>query len=240
MKAIDTSVRTDAAEIMDDFELRGEELRKTLNDLNRVNRLLGGDSISIKGIKKLLSDIPLQKEITIADVGCGNGGMLRKLAKWGRKKGFNFKLTGIDANPHAIEMGREQSDSFPEISFYTENVFAPEFKKQHFDVILCTLTLHHFRDEQIINLLKSFYHQANIGIVINDLQRSRIAYRLFQAFCNVFINNEIAREDGLTSILRGFKKDDILTYSRDLPPSEHFISWKWAFRYLWVIKKRTV
>lgn len=240
MKKINTSVRTDAEEIMDDFDLQGEELRKTLNDLNKVNRLLGGDRISIAGIKKLLGDATKGKEITIADIGCGNGGMLRELAKWGRKKGFIFKLTGIDANPYAIELGKELSVSFPEISFYTENVFAPEFKVLQFDIILCTLTLHHFRDEQIINLLKSFYRQANIGIVINDLQRSKIAYRLFQAFCVVFINNEIAREDGLTSILRGFKRDDILTYSQELPPAEHFISWKWAFRYLWVIKKRTV
>lgn len=239
MNKINTAVRTDAAEIMDDFELQGEELRKTLNDLNKVNRLLGGDQISITGIKKLLSGTE-NIEISIADIGCGNGGMLRELAKWGRKKGYNFKLVGIDANPHATEIGRELSSSFPEIAFHTENVFDPEFKNRQYDIILCTLTLHHFKDEQIINLLKSFYHQVNIGIVINDLQRSKTAYRLFQAFCSVFINNEIAREDGLTSILRGFKKDDILTYSQEMPSAQHFINWRWAFRYLWVIKKRTV
>lgn len=239
MNQINTRIRTSDPEIMDDFELKGEALEQTLNDLNRVNRLLGGDRISIKGIKKLLSSAKT-KDISIADVGCGNGGFLRHLAKWGRKHGYDFKLIGIDANPFSIDLAKEQSKDFPEINYLIKDFLKPEFRKLNYDIIICNLTLHHFKDEQIIELMNYFYDQSKMGIVINDLHRSSAAYRAFQAFCSVFISNEIARKDGLTSILRGFKKKDFKIYKKSLPPAQHFISWEWAFRYLWVIKKRTI
>ncbi|MGA8854263.1 MAG: methyltransferase, partial [Christiangramia sp.] len=71
---------------------------------------------------------------------------------------------------------------------------------------------------------------------INDLQRSKAAYVLFKAFCAVFVHNEIARKDGLISILRGFKKNDINKLSEEIKAAKHEIKWKWAFRYQWIIK----
>ncbi|WP_373056245.1 methyltransferase domain-containing protein [Zunongwangia sp. H14] len=237
MSKIDTSRRTDLAEVMDDFELSGKELRKTLQDLDNINKWLGGNQITLDGVKTLLKDIPKEQKIRIADVGCGNGAVLREIAKWGRKKGRKFQLVGIDANPHAIAIARELNTSYPELQFSALNIFSEEFKSQKYDIILCTLTLHHFKDEQIVSLLKDFYNQATLGIVINDLHRSKTAYRLFQAFCKVFINNEIARKDGLISILRGFKKEEIAIMASKLPSLKQNISWKWAFRYQWIIEK---
>jgi hypothetical protein len=44
------------------------------------------------------------------------------------------------------------------------------------------------------------------------------------------------REDGLTSILRAFKKKDLENISKQI--KVYFsIQWKWAFRYLWILKK---
>lgn len=237
MSSIDTSRRTDLEEIMDDFELSGEELRKTLRDLDNINKWLGGNNITLQGVKKLLENFPKDKRIEIVDVGCGNGTILREIAKWGRKNNRKLQLTGIDANPHAIKIAEEMSEGFPELQFKTQNIFSEEFQRQEYDIILCTLTLHHFKNPDIIDLLNKFYRQAHIGIVINDLHRSKAAYRLFQAFCSVFINNEIARKDGLISILRGFKKDEIEALASQIPSNKQEIHWKWAFRYQWIIEK---
>jgi hypothetical protein len=46
----------------------------------------------------------------------------------------------------------------------------------------------------------------------------------------------MSREDGLTSILRGFKKEELLHFSKKLNFSNYKIQWKWAFRYQWIIK----
>lgn len=222
---------------MDDFDLQGDELERTLKDLENINKWLGGNKITMNGIKNLLHNHPDGKPIHIADVGCGNGSILREIAEWGRNKPYPFKLTGIDANTHAIRIAERLSEFYPEITYSAKNIFDPSFQKEEYDIILCTLTLHHFTDNEIKEITESFYRQAKKGVVINDLHRSKQAYYLFRAFCKVFINNKIARDDGLTSILRGFKKKDIKKFAAGIPATHQEINWKWAYRYLWVIKK---
>lgn len=235
MLNIDTTKRSLQSEIMDDFDLKGEELRHTLQDLENVNSWLGGNAITKTGIKNL--NVSKSEVIKIMDIGCGNGAILRELSIWGSKNGYQFELIGVDANSHAIEIAEELSTDFPNVNFLTMNIFSEDFRNMKFDILLCTLTLHHFKDSQIPELLHQLYEQSNIGVVINDLQRSKLAYILFQAFCAVFVNNEIARKDGLISILRGFKMPDIRKYMNTIKVKSYTVTWKWAFRYLWVIEK---
>lgn len=233
MKLVSTKYRSIEPEIMDSFELQGEGLKKTLKDLERINRLLGGNRVTIKGIEKLrFSD---SGKIHIADIGCGSGEMLRKIAKWGRKRDLKLKLVGVDANPHTIKIAEDLSADFPEISFKVQNIFSEEFKKNNYDIISCSLTLHHFKKNEINNLLCTLKKQARLGVVINDLHRSKRAYYLFQLFCFFFVKNNIAKKDGLVSILRGFKLNDFIEISEALAIENHEIKWCWAFRYLWVI-----
>lgn len=235
MLKIDTEKRSLQSEIMDDFDLQGDELRQTLQDLENVNSWLGGNAITKTGIKKL----PINKSelIRIVDIGCGNGAMLRELSRWGLKNGYQFELVGVDANTHAIDIAEELSQNYPNVNFLALNIFSEEFRSMKFDILLCTLTLHHFKDSQIPELLHQLYEQSSVGVVINDLQRSKLAYVLFQAFCAVFVDNEIARKDGLISILRGFKKPDIKKYMNTIKVDSYSVSWEWAFRYLWIIEK---
>lgn len=237
MRRIDTSKRTNRAEIMDDFDLQGDDLERTLQDLDKVNKWLGGNKITMQGIKKLLDAHPETKTVHIADVGCGNGAILREIAEWGRDKPYTFRFTGIDANTHAIEIAEKLSEFYPEIGYKATNIFDPSFQNEKFDIVLCILTLHHFKDDEIKVITENFSRQSRIGVVINDLHRSKQAYFLFRAFCKVFIRNKIARDDGLTSILRGFKKKDIKKFASGLPSMRHDIRWKWAYRYLWIMQK---
>jgi hypothetical protein len=94
-----------------------------------------------------------------------------------------------------------------------------------------------FKDDEILNLMQLFYNNSTTGIVVNDLQRSKLAYRLFQALCFVFRLNSMSRQDGLISILRGFKKNELIKYSQQLKFTKYKIEWRWAFRYQWIIKK---
>lgn len=237
MNRINTSFRTNQAEIMDNFELGGEELEKVLKDLENINKWLGGNKVTLSGIKKIVRDNPELQEWNIVDIGCGNGAMLREIAQWGKKSNIKLNLTGVDANTHAISIAQKLSVNYPNIEFKAKDVFSEAYRKQNFDIVLCTLTLHHFTDPQIIELLKLFHRQAKYGVLINDLHRSKLAYRLFQAFCAVFINNEIARKDGLISILRGFKRVELERFSAKIPTNQAKIKWKWAFRYQWIIQK---
>ena len=235
---IDTRYRSTAAEIMDDFEMEGEILRDALDKIARINVLLGGNKVTIEGVKELLSDKAAGKVIKIVDVGCGNGDMLRKLADFANRKKLNFELEGIDANAFTISHAKTLSLEYNNISYTTADIFDTATLDIPCDIILCTLTLHHFRDDELLKLLKKFTEKAKLGVVINDLHRSKIAYYLFRVICFIFRLNDMSRDDGLISILRGFKRSDLDMYSKKLNLRKFSIRWRWAFRYQWVIRTR--
>ena len=232
--AINTKYRTEEEEIMDDFSLEGEELRDALDKIASINQFLGGNKLTLQGVTKLIHK---NDEITIVDLGCGNGDMLRALADFGTKNNYNFKLIGIDANAFTIDYAIKLSKEYPNISYKCEDIFSEPFSQLNYDIVLCTLTLHHFKNNQIDYLLQLFQKQARIGIVINDLHRNIIAYRAFQLICFFFRLNRMSREDGLISILRGFKKQELINFSERNQFKNYTIHWKWAFRYQWIIKK---
>ena len=78
--------------------------------------------------------------------------------------------------------------------------------------------------------------KAKKGIVINDLHRHKLAYYLFKTI-GLFIRNKMVREDGLTSILRAFKREDLQKMSENIN-AKASIKWKWAFRYQWILTQR--
>ncbi|GEQ86403.1 hypothetical protein ULMS_19110 [Patiriisocius marinistellae] len=227
--------RSKQSEIMDNFDLQGKEMETLLTDLKKVNSLLGGTNITIDGIKKLLKSHNISKPIIIADIGCGDGELLRKCANYLRKLDYNFSLIGIDANPFILKEAQKRSIDYPEISYQTLNIFSEEIKTLNIDISLCTLFLHHFSNEKITQILKLLNKQSKIGIVVNDLQRSKIAFKLFKAFSAIFIKTKIAKHDGLVSVARSFKKEELIELANNIHNQKSFIKWKWAFRYQWIL-----
>ncbi|RZK66807.1 MAG: methyltransferase domain-containing protein [Pedobacter sp.] len=234
--SINTKFRSTAPELMDDFEMKGDILRDALDKIASINKLLGGNQVTLDGIKTLLKNKPKTELLRITDIGCGNGDMLRTLADYADKNNLNFSLTGIDANQFTIDHAESLSKNYSNITYLCRDIFDDSVTEEYCDIFICTLTLHHFKDEEIIHLLNRFKSSAKVGIVINDLERSALAYRLFQALCFVFGLNHMSREDGLVSILRGFKREDLEKYTKELNFNYSSIKWKWAFRYQWIIK----
>ncbi|KIA83694.1 methyltransferase [Kaistella solincola] len=229
--------RTDLEESMDDFSMDNESLVIALDDIARINQLLGGNSVTLQGVKKLIKDFPIDQTITIMDFGCGGGDMLRMLAKFGQENGLKFNLIGIDANEATIRHAEKCSAQFDNISYLAEDIFLYDFSEYKIDIALITLTLHHFKDEGILKIVNVILNLVTKGIVVNDLHRSKLAYRLFQMIIFIFNLKKMTAEDGLISILRGFKREDLEKYSKDLQLKKYSIKWKWAFRYQWIIEK---
>ncbi|MDC6405618.1 MULTISPECIES: methyltransferase domain-containing protein [Maribacter] len=231
---MDISTRSTKKERLDDFQGSQKELDFILEDINRVNRLLGGIHITSNAVFRMFREHK-QESYTILDVGCSDGDMLRKLALKARKLNIRIHFIGLDLNKDALEIARKKSVDFPEISYLNRDVFTLD--SIEVDIVITTLTLHHFSNANIPIFLERFVNMAHIGVIINDLQRSRLAYYLFKAFSVIFIKTETAKNDGLISILRGFKKKELQTFSDQVPNVQHKISWKWAFRYRWILKK---
>lgn len=232
---IDLTKRSDRPELMDDFQAGIKSLKVVYDDINRANALLGGSNITVRAIANLMKQKP-QESYTIVDMGCGDGQMLRNVAQYCRKWNTPVKLIGIDLNADAITLAKEASLGYPEIEYQIRDILKLDTEEFSCDIVINTLSMHHFVDEDIARFINKFNQLAHIGVIINDLHRSRWAYYLFKLFSLIFIKTETAKIDGLISISKGFVKSDLIQYSKALPDIKHKISWKWAFRYVWIMQ----
>ena len=230
---VNTTYRTDEDEIMDDFSIDGVVLHDALDKLATINKLLGGNSVTLNGLKILLKDHSKMTPIIIIDLGCGGGDILRSIAAFGKNEGYNFQLIGVDANKNATDYAETLSKDFENIRFLHVDVFSEAFKTLHYDVVITTLFLHHFKEIQLLQLLNHLLETARIGIVVNDLHRHRLAYYLFKLI-TIPVSNKMIIADGLTSVLRGFKRKELVDLSKQLK-IRYQLKWKWAFRYQWIL-----
>ncbi|MEM7084974.1 MAG: methyltransferase domain-containing protein [Bacteroidota bacterium] len=235
MISYSSKLRSKQLEIMDDFELQGEPMKALLNDLIIVNKWLGGQAITLDGLEYLLAKFDINKSLTVLDVGCGDGEMLRQCAHWASKRRIKLKVIGIDANSYILKEARKRSGHLESFNFKVMDIFSEKGELPKFDIALCTLFIHHFNESQIVQLLKRLSTEAKVGVVINDLHRSRWSFWLFRIFSLIFLKTKIARHDGLVSVASGFKKEELLQISKKIE-GQHRIKWKWAFRYQWIIK----
>lgn len=235
---LDFTFRSTDLELMDDLSVSYACLLETLKDINRANSLLGGKRITKNGVSKLIKAFP-KSSYTVLDVGCGDGKMLLEVADLCKELQVDVRLIGIDINDNTLEIARDKTRHIPEIELSKQDILRLKSKDFECDILLCTLTLHHFNDDKIANLLKKLVQLAVVGIVINDLHRNFWAYHLFRLFSVFFIKSPMAKNDGLLSIKRGFLKNELLQYSKYLPSHEHSIKWRWAFRYSWILTKKS-
>jgi 2-polyprenyl-3-methyl-5-hydroxy-6-metoxy-1,4-benzoquinol methylase len=223
------SLRTRSAEleIMDDLECKGEVVDQTLRELEVINRLLGGDYVTIDGIKHLIKKSGKQN-FTIADCGCGGGDLAMKIMKWGKRNGWKLEVEGIDANPHIIDYARRQ---YKDVSFEALNIFSDEFQKRPYDILTATLFMHHFDDDQLVNLFSSMKSQARVGVVINDIHRHHLSYHSIKWLTKFFSKSAMVKFDAPLSVRRAFKKKELIEILNKAGISNYSLRWKWAFRW---------
>lgn len=224
--------RSNQHEKMDDLNCSGAVVDQTLKELEVINRLLGGNSITLDGINKIIVRKNIVgKTIEIADLGCGGGDMLKLVAQWARKSGIKVRLLGIDANPYIIKYACLNSCQYPEIEFKALDIFSREFQHIRFDIVICTLFAHHFEDRQLVSLFRSIKRQSRYGVVINDLHRHWVAYWSITLLTRLFSKSLMIQSDAPISVMRGFRRQELHKIIDAAGINNFRLKWKWAFRW---------
>ena len=229
------SKRSSAIEIMDDLNCSGEVLHQTLRELDSINRFLGGNTVTLRGLDDLLKKTNLKGSVHVIDIGCGSGEMLKLVAQKIRITNPQSTFTGIDANANIMHYAQKHVADFPEISIIAEDILGDNFRVKKFDIALATLFLHHFSSSQLIDIFRNLKHQARIGIVINDLHRHWLAYYSIKLLTKFFSRSSMVKSDGPISVLRGFRKHELIQILQKSEIENYTLKWKWAFRWQLII-----
>jgi ubiquinone/menaquinone biosynthesis C-methylase UbiE len=195
-------------ERIDTGDYTPEEYERFLREIRFINRVLG-DDLALK--KTLLKEIEREnlQPFSILDVGAGSGELLRTIAVFGRKTKRKARLFGLDLNELSVKSVLEESRKFGEINSIRGDALSLPFADKAFDYAICSLFTHHFTDENVVKIFLELNRVARRGVFVIDLHRHRVAYALYKIFCAAFRISRLVREDGLLSILRSFKPDEL-------------------------------
>ena len=128
--------------------------------------------------------------------------MLRRIARWARKRDIAVDLVGVDLNPNSAAAARAATPADMPIEYRTGDYAA---QPTPFDFVVSSLVAHHMTDDQLTAFIRYMEEQALRGWLINDLHRHRFAYYGFPWLARLLGAHRIVREDGQLSIARSFR-----------------------------------
>lgn len=223
--------RIHQSEQLDNLGLDGTALRDTLNELTRINRLIGNTSAVCKAVLRMIPKDALAP-IRIIDLGCGGGDILIAVGNYLHKHKVPATLLGLEGNPHSVAYAQKQATTMASVRFQTADILSPAFQCPDCDIVISSHFLYHFSDEALGNFLHDNRSYVRIGWIISELQRSVLSYRMFQLLSPFFGLNPISRADGLLAIRRAFHRRDLESIFSTANIHAYSIKWLWSFRYL--------
>jgi 2-polyprenyl-3-methyl-5-hydroxy-6-metoxy-1,4-benzoquinol methylase len=232
---MDFSRRSYQKELLDGDHIPFEAIQQNMKELDFINRRLGGHSITIAGLKKLISH---QQEFSICEIGCGGGDNLLAIKKWCTSKNISVKIIGIDINRDCVAIARKKF-SASESEFLVADYKLINFEEKKPDIIFASLFCHHFTDEALNDVLLWMQSHSGKGFFINDLHRNPLAYYSILLLTKLFSASYLVKNDAPLSVLRGFSRKDWKELLLAAGIRNYFLEWKWAFRWLIVINKNT-
>ncbi|CAN5381850.1 class I SAM-dependent methyltransferase [soil metagenome] len=230
----DFSHRSQLPEKMDEADVPFREIHQALNELETINRLLGGYHVILNALDQLQWS---KKPVTIMDLGCGGGDMLRAIAKWAAKKGRNVNLIGVDRNQVMINFASGKSTSFSNIRFVCADVFDDVLLNENADVVMSSLFCHHFDDPDLIVLMQRMNLLASKAVIVNDIHRHWLAYYLIKFLSWAFSKTYLVKYDAPLSVARSLTRSEWESILLKAKLSGFMLRWMWAWRWQLIIKK---
>lgn len=214
------------AELMDDPAADPKELDQVYRELEMINRLLGGHAVSIRGVRELAPDGP----IDVLDVGAGGGDFGRELSRFCARKRRALRYVGIELSAQAVDFARLASRGFAELKF--EHGDLHDLPARSHDIVHMALTLHHFDDEGAIEMLRGMARVARRGVVVNDLHRGLVPYAAIKGLTQLLSRSRFVKNDGPLSVNRAFTRAELEQLVERAGLSLRRLQWMPMYRWL--------
>src|ERR1700712_1113780 len=144
---MDFSSRSAGPEILDSEDVGPDVFARVMDDLASVSRVMMAHGPTLGFLHRATKTLPRGTTISILDVGCGEGDLLRRIRRWSNARSLDARLCGLDLNPRSAMAARAKTPPAMAIEYITGDIF-------HFDrspdFVVSSLFTHHLADADVI------------------------------------------------------------------------------------------
>lgn len=197
--------RRSGAEVLDDASCPAELRERSITDVTRANRLLGGMRAVLAELRLLLPALAgLQREVTLLDVGTGLGDIPAAARRLAARHGVPLRTIGLDEAHSLTRASGSRIDAG-----VCADARALPFADGVIDVVTCSQVLHHFGSDEAGILLREMTRVARCSVIVSDLRRSWVAAGGFWMVSFPMGFHPVSRSDGMLSVLKGFTAPEL-------------------------------
>jgi 2-polyprenyl-3-methyl-5-hydroxy-6-metoxy-1,4-benzoquinol methylase len=187
-------------ELMDRPQPVTAELVSDLRNLRQLNRHFGSYTLTTHFLQRWIQS---GAQLRVLDLATGSGDIPRLVIDYARKVGATVTVEAIDQQSSTLEIARGLSADYPEIDFKQGDILFFGEEGQY-DIVLCSLALHHFDETAAVRLLERCWHLSRTYVLVSDLRRGFLASAGVYLLTALIYREPMTRTDGRLSAARAF------------------------------------
>ncbi|CAN5187941.1 hypothetical protein BH20VER2_BH20VER2_02740 [soil metagenome] len=197
-------------ELMDRPGAAREDLDAALRSLRGLNRLFGSHRVVSIFLKRW---VKRGDKLRVLDLATGSADIPRLVADYAREIGAEVEILAVDFQPSTLETARRMSVDYPEITCQCADVLTFQ-DEEGFDLVICSLALHHFSEEDAVRLLRRGRELSRKFVLVSDLRRGMLAVVGVYLLTRLVFRDPMTREDGRVSAQRAFTRGEMRELAR--------------------------
>ena len=198
-------------EIMDRPQPVSAELERDLKNLRDLNRWFGSYALISMFLSRWIKPGAI---LRVIDLATGSADIPRFIAEYGRKIGAHLQIDALDRQSATLEIARKLSADYPEISFVEGSILDWNPVEQY-DLVFCTLVLHHFSEEDAVRVLKRCRELSRKFVLASDLRRGFLLTAGVWFLTEFVFREPMTKYDGRLSAARSFSFSEMRQLAKD-------------------------
>src|SRR5262249_49192560 len=169
--------------------------------------------------------------LRLLDVATGAGDVPIRLWQRARRSGVNLHIEGCDRSALAIEHARKRAaEKGADIPFFVRDVLGEELPG-NYDVVTCSLFLHHLDESEGIELLRRLAAAGRM-VLVSDLRRNFSGLMLAHVASRVLTRSPVVHYDAPRSVEAAFTPQEALQLARRAGLEGATVKRRWPCRFL--------
>lgn len=235
MRGLDVSTRLREPELMDDPALDEHLHHKALDELAFLNALSGSARNLWPPIEALAREAA-PRPLRVLDLATGGGDVPVRLWRRARRSGVALEIAGCDRSPAALALAGERTRrAGARIRWFPWDAFRQGVPGDY-DVLICSLFLHHLEPEEVVRLLKQMAGAAERAVLVQDIRRSAVGLALACAGAHL-TTSPIIRVDWPRSVRAAFTVAEIRRMADDAGLRGAEVLRRWPLRCVLIWRK---